>query len=126
MTNNYNESAAEVANAMNAVYENKGPLPQYTPLPRYPSISRDIAVVCNEEITVAQLEDCIKRGGGELLRDVRLFDIYTGSHIVEGKKSVAFSLTLRDDNKTMTVEEADEVTGNILNLLEKELNAVIR
>ncbi len=110
----------------NAVYESRGPLPQYTPLPRYPAVSRDIAVVCNEEITVAQLENCIKRGGGELLRDVRLFDIYTGSHIAEGKKSVAFSLTLRDDNKTMTVEEADEVTGNILSLLENELNAVIR
>ena len=109
-----------------SIYESEGGVPQYSPLPKYPAVSRDIAVVCDRDITVAQLESCIRDAGGKLLRDVELFDIYTGSHIAEGKKSVAFSLILRDDNKTLTVEEVDQVTGNILKSLEDNLGAVIR
>ena len=109
-----------------AVYGVRGELPQYTPLPKYPSVTRDIAVVCDKAVTVAELEDCIKKYGGAILKDVELFDIYTGSHIAEDKKSVAFSMTLRDDNKTLTVEEVDEEVKNILNGLEKDDGAVIR
>ena len=72
------------------------------------------------------LSDCIKRGGGELLRDVKLFDIYTGAPIPAGKKSCAFSLVLRSDEQTLTDEHADETTTSLLDLLGRELGAVIR
>lgn len=99
---------------------------QYKPLPKYPAITRDIAVVCDNAVTIAELESCIKRAGGELLRDVKLFDIYTGSHIAEGKKSTAFSLTIRSDEQTLTDAEADAVVKDVLAALDKELGAVIR
>ena len=75
---------------------------RYEPLPRFPSVTRDIAVVCAQEITVAQLEECINRGARGLLKEVELFDIYTGAPIPAGKKSVAFNLTLRSDERSLT------------------------
>ena len=76
--------------------------------------------------TVGQLEDCINRGAKGLLKEVELFDIYTGAPIPEGKKSVAFNLTLRSDDRSLTAAEADEDVKSILELLEKELGAVLR
>ena len=106
--------------------ELRAPEAMYEPLPRFPAITRDIAVVCDETVTVAALTDCIRRGGGETLKDVQLFDIYTGAPIPAGKRSTAFFLTLRDPEKTLTDEHADETVKSILALLEKELGAVIR
>ena len=102
------------------------PAATYVPLPKYPSVSRDIAVVCGEEVTVAELEDCISKAGGKLLRDVRLFDIYRGKGIDEGKKSVAFSLLLRADDRTLTDADSDGVISAVLAALEKELDAHLR
>ncbi len=102
------------------------PEPKYAPIPRYPSIMRDIAVVCDEEVTIGALTECIRSSGGDLLKKVELFDIYRGSHIAEGKKSTAFSLMLRSDDKTLTDEYADETVNKILLCLKKELGAVIR
>jgi phenylalanyl-tRNA synthetase beta chain len=99
---------------------------KYVALPRFPSVSRDIALVCDRSVTVAALTDCIKRGGGALLREAALFDIYTGSQVPEGKKSVAFSLKLRSDEATLTDADADAATKKILALLASELGAVIR
>ena len=99
---------------------------RYEPLPRFPSVTRDIAVVCAQEITVAQLEECINRGARGLLKEVELFDIYTGAPIPAGKKSVAFNLTLRSDERSLTAEEADEDVRSVLTLLERELGAVLR
>jgi phenylalanyl-tRNA synthetase beta chain len=104
----------------------RAPEAKYAPLPRFPAVARDIALVCDAAVTVAALENCIRRGGGALLREVELFDIYTGSQVPEGKKSVAFSLKLRADDMTLTDEHADAATKKILALLEKELGAVIR
>jgi len=104
----------------------RAPESKYKPLPRFPSVSRDIALVCDVAVTVAALEKCIRKAGGKLLREVELFDIYTGSQVPEGKKSVAFSLKFRADDMTLTDEHADETTKKILELLEKELGAVIR
>jgi phenylalanyl-tRNA synthetase beta chain len=99
---------------------------KYVPLPRFPSIMRDLALVCDKTVTVAALTACIRRGGGSLLRSVELFDVYTGSQVPEGKKSVAFSLTLRADDATLTDADADAVTKKVLSLLVTELGAVIR
>ena len=98
----------------------------YTPLPKYPAVTRDIAVVCDEAVTVAALSDCIRAAGGKLLRSVELFDIYRGKGIASGSKSAAFRLTLRADDRTLTDADVDGVVSAVLAALEKELNAKLR
>ena len=104
----------------------QGPEREYVPLPKFPSVARDIAVVCDASIPVATLENCISRGARGLLKEVELFDIYTGAPIPAGKKSVAFNLTLRSDERSLTAAEADEDVKSVLELLQKELGAVLR
>lgn len=104
----------------------RAPEKLYQPLPRFPSVSRDIAVVCDRDIPVSRLEDCIARGAKGLLREIALFDVYTGQGVSDGKKSVAFSLTLRADDRTLSAAEADEDVSSVLALLERELGAVLR
>ncbi|MBE6964076.1 MAG: phenylalanine--tRNA ligase subunit beta [Ruminococcaceae bacterium] len=112
--------------SFDALFAVRGADPVYQPLPKFPAVTRDIAVVCDKTITVGALEDCIRRGAKGLLKDVSLFDIYTGTGIPEGKKSVAFNLTLRADDRSLTAEEADADVKSILALLESELNATLR
>ena len=102
------------------------PASTYVPLPKYPAVSRDIAVICDEALTVAELSACISKAGGKLLREVRLFDIYRGKGIEEGKKSTAFSLTLRADDRTLTDADSDGVIAAVLNALETKLGAKLR
>ncbi len=104
----------------------RGADPEYVPLPKFPAVTRDIAVVCDAAVTVGQLEDAIRRGAKGLLKDVELFDIYTGAPIPIGKKSVAFNLTLRADDRSLTSEEADEDVKSILETLEKDCGALLR
>ena len=103
-----------------------GPDPVYTPLPKFPAVTRDIAVVCDKSIPVAKLIDCIKKAGGQYLKGCALFDIYTGSHIADGMKSVAFSLTLRADDQTLTDEHAEETMKAVLEALERDFGAAMR
>ena len=109
-----------------ALYSVRGGIPVYQPLPKFPAVTRDIAVVCAEGVTVGALEECIRRGAKGLLKKVELFDIYRGVGVVPGHKSVAFSLTLRADDRSLTGEEADEDVQSILALLENELGAKLR
>ena len=109
-----------------ALYESKGAQPVYQPLPKFPAVTRDIAVVCDKAVTVGELEDAILKGAKGLLKDVALFDIYTGVGIAPGKKSVAFNLTLRSDDRSLTAEEADADVKSILTALEQECGAVLR
>ena len=109
-----------------ALYESKGAQPVYQPLPKFPAVTRDIAVVCDKAVTVGELEDAIRKGAKGLLKDVALFDIYTGTGIAPGKKSVAFNLTLRADDRSLTAEEADADVKSILTALEQECGAVLR
>ena len=102
------------------------PASTYVPLPKYPAVSRDIAVVCDEALTVAELTACIQKAGGKLLREVQLFDIYRGKGIEDGKKSTAFSLTLRADDRTLTDADSDSVITAVLKALETELGAKLR
>ncbi len=100
--------------------------PVYKPLPKFPAVTRDIAVVCDKAIPVAKLIGCIMSAGGRYLKDCTLFDIYTGSHIAQGKKSVAFSLTLRADDQTLTDEHAEDTMKSVLAALERDFGAVMR
>jgi len=112
--------------SLEALLEAQGPGAEYRPLPRFPAVNRDIAVVCGDAVTVGALEACIRRAGGKLLRDIKLFDIYKGKGIAEDSKSVAFSLTLRADDRSITAAEADEEIKAVLTALEKELGASLR
>lgn len=109
-----------------ALFESQGEDPTYVPLPRFPAVTRDIALVCDRAIPVAELKNCIMHNGGEYLTDCTLFDIYTGSHIAEGKKSVAFSLTMRAKDQTLTDDHAEETVRRVLSALEAKLGATIR
>lgn len=103
-----------------------GDEPIYVPLPRYPSVTRDIALVCNIDLQAARIEKCIKNAGGEFLKEVTFFDVYTGSQVPTGKKSIAFSLVFRADDRTLTDDMADEGTRGALEALSSELGAIIR
>lgn len=98
----------------------------YAPLPKYPAVSRDLALVCDEEITAAQAEDVISASAGKLLRSVHLFDVYRGPGVPEGKKSLAFSLELRADDRTLTDTDSEQVMSKVLTALRDKLSAVLR
>ena len=102
------------------------PEPTYVPLPKYPAVSRDLAIVCDEAVTVAQAENIISQAAGKLLRDVKLFDIYRGVGVPAGKKSMAFSLELRADDRTLTDADSEGVTAKVLAALEEKLGATLR
>ena len=113
--------AAELS--LDALIENQGAEPTYKALPRFPAVTRDIAVVADRDITVGEIEKTIRVSGGELLRDVRLFDVYEGPGILPGKRSTAYSMTLRSDEGTLTDDHADEVMTNVLTALREKLGA---
>ena len=109
-----------------ALMNARGADPEYTPLPKFPAVTRDIAVVCDESVTVGALETAIRKGARGLLKEVSLFDIYRGKGIDAGKKSVAFNLILRADDRSLTAEEADADVKAILEVLEQDCGAVLR
>ncbi len=102
------------------------PEPTYVPLPKYPAVTRDISVICDEAITVAEVEDVICAAAGKLLRNIRLFDIYRGTGVPEGKKSMAFSLELRADDRTLTDTDSEGVTTKVLGALQEKLGIILR
>ena len=98
----------------------------YVPLPKYPAVTRDLAILCREEVTVGEAEAIITQAAGKLLRNIRLFDVYRGTGVPEAKKSLAFSLELRADDRTLTDTDSETVTKNVLDALENQLGAVLR
>ena len=109
-----------------AMAEVLAPEAVYHPLPKYQAVNRDLALVCDEALTVAELEKCIASAGGALLRKVTLFDIYRGVGVPAGKKSVAFSLELRADDRTLTDSDSDGVISKVLAKLEQSLGVTLR
>ena len=102
------------------------PDPTFTALPKYPAVSRDLALICSEDITVAQVEEVISASAGKLLRKIQLFDIYRGVGVPEGKKSMAFSLQLRADDRTLTDSDSEAVVNNVLAAVKEQLDATLR
>jgi len=98
----------------------------YVPLPKYPAVTRDLALLCDESVTVGQAQDVIAKAGGKLLKDVQLFDIYRGAGVPEGKKSLAFSLVLRADDRTLTDTDSEGVISKVLAAVQEKLNATLR
>jgi len=98
----------------------------FSPLPKYPAVTRDLSLLCDEAVTVADVENVITSAGGKLLRGVKLFDIYRGVGVPEGKKSMAFSLELRADDRTLTDADSEGVMNKVLPALAEKLNAILR
>ncbi len=98
----------------------------YVPLPKYPTVSRDLSLICDEAVTVASVEDVITVSAGKLLRGVKLFDIYRGTGVPEGKKSMAFSLELRADDRTLTDADSEAVVTKVLAALADKLGTILR
>ncbi len=97
----------------------------YKPLPKFPAVTRDIALLCNAELPVGDLDAAIRKGAGALCENLELFDVYQGAQIPEGKKSVAYSLTLRSQEATLTDEQVDGVMNKVFKLLQ-DLGANLR
>lgn len=98
----------------------------YKLLPKYPAISRDIAVVVNAEVPVADMQQVIWDTAGDLLEELTVFDVYTGVHVGEGKKSIAFSLIYRHPERTLQDSEVSELHGRVVNALEASFHAELR
>ena len=108
------------------LFELKKPEATYVPLPKYPSVTRDLSLVCEEAVTVAEIENVITASAGKLLRSVRLFDIYRGANLGEGKKSLAFSLELRADDRTLTDADSEGVISKVLAALQEKCGISLR
>jgi phenylalanyl-tRNA synthetase beta chain len=98
----------------------------YRPLAKYPATDRDIALLVKEDTQVGQLEKIIKAHGTQLLESVKLFDVYRGNQVEEGKKSCAFTLVYRAKDRTLKEEEVNSIHQEVLNALKEEANAVLR
>lgn len=99
---------------------------KFTPLPKYPSIERDIAIVITNEVSAGQIEDIIRNKGGKLVEKVELFDVYKGSQIEEGYKSLAFRITYRSNDKTLTEDDIAKIHNRIINSLTNQVGAILR
>lgn len=98
----------------------------FTELPKYPEISRDMALIVEEKITAKEIEDIIRVNGKGLLEELTLFDVYKGAQIAEGYKSMAYSLQFRSKEKTLTDGEINEVFDKIIEDMQKQLGAKLR
>lgn len=95
-------------------------------LPLLPAVLEDIALVVSEETTAEQVEAAIRKGGGKLLKDIRLFDVYRGGSVPSGSKSMAYALTYQTDEKTLTDEDVAKVREKIVRVAEREVGAKLR
>jgi phenylalanyl-tRNA synthetase beta chain len=99
---------------------------KFKQLPRYPAVERDMALLVSEDIMVSQIESIIRHKGGNLVEEIRLFDVYKGKQIPEGKKSIAYSIIYRSEDRTLKDEEINRVHESIIKALESELDAQLR
>lgn len=99
---------------------------EYKPMPKFPAVARDIAMLVKDEVMVKQIEDIIRQRGGKILEDLKLFDLYKGKQIPEGMKSVAYSITFRAEDRTLTDEDVNKAMAKILDGLKNNLDAQLR
>lgn len=111
---------------LDAILNFVGGLKRFNPLPKYPGIERDIAVVVPANIPASDLNLAIRKAGGSLLERISLFDIYQGEQIKNGYKSMAFALKFQAADRTLTDEEVNDVYQKIQSILEEKFNAELR
>ncbi|MBN1078156.1 phenylalanine--tRNA ligase subunit beta [Clostridium botulinum] len=110
---------------LDALYESADMDRKYKALPKFPAVTRDIALLVEDSILVQEIEECIRKAGGNLVEKIELFDIYKGKQIPDGKKSIAYAICYRAD-KTLTDKEVNKVHDKILRSLEYKLGATLR
>ena len=99
---------------------------KYTPIPKYPAVERDIAIVVDEEIEVGKIESIISKKAKNILEEAKLFDVYRNEKLGENKKSVAYGLTFRAADRTLTDDEIKNTMEAIIKELEVTLGAELR
>jgi phenylalanyl-tRNA synthetase beta chain len=112
--------------SLKAILEEATAALRYSGIPRFPSITRDIALVVDKETVAGVLQDIIQTAGGKLLKEVTVFDLYEGERMEEGKKSIAYSLKYMDPERTLTDEEVTKVHTQVLEALKNQAGAVLR
>jgi len=110
----------------NTLYELHDEEKKYTKLPKFPAVSRDIAMLVDDDIPVGAIEKIISQCSGKILENIKLFDVYKGSQIPEGKKSVAYSISYRASDRTLVDDEINKVFNKTVNRLEQDLGAQLR
>lgn len=110
----------------NLLLEHMNPEKTYQSLPKFPAVTRDLAMLCDDEVEVGRIEEIIRQCGRTLIEEIKLFDIYKGKQIPAGKKSVAYSIVFRDANKTLEEQEVNRVMDKILSRLEEKLHVELR
>ncbi|EFS03467.1 phenylalanyl-tRNA synthetase beta chain, partial [Listeria seeligeri FSL S4-171] len=98
----------------------------YHPIPRYPEMTRDLALLVDKNTDHATILEVIKSHGGNLLVDIELFDIFEGESLGENKKSLAYTLTFLDSERTLVEEDVQKATNKVVEALQEKLNAIIR
>ncbi|SFC54592.1 phenylalanine--tRNA ligase subunit beta [Clostridium uliginosum] len=111
---------------LDILYENAETARKYKVLPKFPAVTRDIALLVDDEILVQEIEQTIRKAGGNIVEKVELFDIYKGKQIPDGKKSIAYAIAYRDENKTLTDKEVNKTHDKILRSLEYKIGATLR
>ncbi len=111
---------------LQTLLDNAIPMGELSPLPRFPSVARDLALVMDETVAVGPLMSAMRRAGGKLLENIAMFDVYRGAQLGEGKKSVAFSLTFRASDRTLTEPEIAKAMDKVQRSCEMQYGAVIR
>lgn len=111
---------------LDVLFNNAKLIKKYVPLPKFPAVTRDIAVIVNDEVLVEEIDSTIKKQGGAILESATLFDVYKGKQIPEGKKSIAYAITYRHKDKTLTDNEVNKVHDKIVRSLEHKLGAELR
>ena len=110
----------------NTLFELRVDEKKYTKLPKYPAVTRDMAMLVDDEVTVGSIEKIISQCSGKILESIKLFDVYKGSQIPEGKKSVAYSVSYRAADRTLVDDEINAVFTKTVKRLESELKAQLR
>ena len=99
---------------------------KYVPVSKYPSVTRDLAFVVNKEVPVAKIKELIRKAGKQIIRQVDVFDVYTGEHVDADSKSIALSIVFQSSEATLTDAQINEIHDKIIASLEKEVGAKLR
>ena len=101
-------------------------MPQYTEVPKFPPVRRDLAVLVDEKVAADALLNSMRQAGIPRVEAIKLFDIYRGNGVPQGKKSLAFLVLMQDTQKTLTDREADEVVTKLLDIIVRQHGAALR
>jgi len=106
--------------------KNKASRMNFKELSKFPSVSKDLAFIMNKDVLSETIEKEIKKAGGKLLTNIEVFDVYTGENVGEDEKSIAYKLTFKDPNRTLSDEEVMEVFNKIISDVESKTNSKLR